>query len=968
MDTPSRSPSSSGSIGRKTTIPTQGKSQKGKERETVMEIPQAVQGKGKQRRDHAKKKLATAWTGKKYNPDTHFVADTGRILKRTDITKPPSSESSSSEFGSEFNPEEKKISLGRVNTPRPIEKLPVPQRDDSEHPISVTAKRLQEAFDNEKTYWSTKFAKDEVFQDKVTDFLNSRDQLIEEIGRGAHSKEVLEHKINQLGSKLALLFDAAEYNFEKGEVVWTKQTIDNSKKAGEAYAQPSKSANWLTSAVGIGKSTAFLAYTLASLGLLYTSVATGENPSATNTTIPELNATLPEAMSNSTELFDVTPGFQWMQAATYLSYSILQFAALPLVTALNAKWQSAAVARQTVDVGPQPPVKSDKLKKEDGSDGKLRAVKDIEQAIVDVQARISELEDVEVIEIAQSGGDDQVEDAQFDEDPKAKLTEFKNELTALRKELVIAGLYPQLNVLPEQSINRIRRIFANDAASVAGFLTSLGGLTVNTVTNSLIFAAVTEFLQVSTQIAQPYIYSLNHGKDAGSDQLKKLAKTYQIAALTGHTNLWADDGTIDPRKLDAAMKGPLKTVLDHLGGASGILEFDRKVYEQAMFANFVDAKEKITIHGQGAIEATFANMVTEFRKQKTPQTRFECLERFMNELECTGDIKTKVRETLRLYEANELSIAAAVDGDIEKLLGDKSPLTPDTKTMLQGALSAVQNPENKADLEQLNKLCKLKGQTESQTDTGSIPQTAQKAGQTASYILCGSAGQFVIKAVAGLTDAFVSMPVFNLTLAERQKIIHAIGMGAGGLSLLASVVALTGAISYQNNIAEKALQRQEITTKGIQGIAHAGVLHDTAFPVFNFDRMRSKVSVFDTLAAEPINKALLPTDPLKYVTEMRNLRSSSWSQMFTYNPLSVIKDVWQNGFPKGGSLELDPQDPEYPKKLQAHLDKVKESAEKELKKFADTYDGEAIESSFETDEENEYATYLKRMGITDIDV
>lgn len=687
------------------------------------------------------------------------------------------------------------------------------------------------ALREEKTKWSTRYPINPLFKKQIDDFRTARRSLFDEFHKDKIQGENFKKIIESLGTDLAVAYLMADASRQ-----WTPEFEKACMAGGNEYAKPSRWSFGLNAIPGIARSAAMLGLQMAKY------------------VHPEYAASITTA-----------------QAAVNVAYVVVQLYTIVYLPFWNASAQSDAVALQASH-GPRdtPDVKSDKLTKEDGTEGSLRKKKDIQQDIDNCDAKL-----------ATNPGD----------------ATLQAQRRNLELEAFTGELYRQLVVTNKSGDARAVRSFINLAASLLSAYNAAIGYTVPNandwpgqeifrtlaaevlplITNSTILAAL---------IAQPVLYYVMYTRGSGLDYMDKMATSFQIIAMTGKGNF--DDAKLNcaVAKLDKVTKGRIVLVQENL---KAVLEYDRKVYQSAMYALILKRS------GSGGfieLKKTFDSALSDaILHKKDPRSAY------LAELTRLGkqhtDIWPHIERISKLYFENEKSIELLAKGDLDALLkGIDSPLPFPTQQMLLGALKVAlggpeaANPENQAHYDRLSK---LKGHTESLCDIGSINQTAQKLGQALAWGVAGSSSFNALKTFGSAIQA-----ALMFTGEDYSAAIRGVALGVSSIQAVGSVFAMALGYSYQKFISKKALHRQRDKDKA--SMPNSGVMNR---PWIRMDRMQQQVTEYRTLAAHQIDKQDVEGLVLDYVSD-GSLIKDMVAQMgaVNLNPFKLAKYMQA----KGGKL------------------------------------------------------------------
>ncbi len=397
-----------------------------------------------------------------------------------------------------------------------------------------------------------------------------------------------------------------------------------------------------------------------------------------------------------------------------------------------------------------------------------------------------------------------------------------------------------------------------------------------------------EVLSWLTLVAQPCIYQYTQGVATAFDQENKLATQAQIMALTNLGQIVKGD-QVNPAGLDAAMKGSMKTRMEHFKAA---LEFDSKVYSEAMWSLLADEDHITTAQAATAVIAkddtgesleiscTFTGLSTAFAACKSPDERGALIGRLANARQLTDAKKRSLQVILELYEKNLVNIDHVGKNNLEALLGPGSTLPPQSQVMLGGALRYAMVPkhlpttdsrhdsvqkylksaEGRKDAEMDDLLATKKGQVERFTNTAGVNQATQKIGQTYAWGLAGSGGPTTIKALTTLVSEVLRMMGGYQDIGLNRAALG-VKLAGNAVSIVGSAAGIFLGYAYHKYILLKNLHRQRDVKLKIPSVANSAVLsvqNRDFMTLLSMDRLRGQVTNYGTLAAERIPEAALP--------------------------------------------------------------------------------------------------------------
>lgn len=482
------------------------------------------------------------------------------------------------------------------------------------------------------------------------------------------------------------------------------------------------------------------------------------------------------------------------------------------------------------------------------------------------------------IESVTSGGTPEVSDA------------LHKAVVKMRFERMQVVRYRMLNVLSNQAIARDLRT----AFFMGSTLTQLSGQVASYVTGNddhSLLASSTFFLT----LIQTIVYAVHYPKATGLDALNKLATQFQIIAMTGPGNFLITEEetdpktgkktikrTVDTKKLDKVVQGPLKVRLDTIGL---LLKFDQSVYKAAVVGWLLFGDKPQTLNNDDAdtvkvvlpgtqeekeIPCTYTALADEFGQLKTSEARKAFVDQVASQRPRAAENKGKIDRNLKLYEDNEYSLANA--RDMSALLGEGSKLPEETRVMFLRSLGfIVRGPKGrqigtpKQLLAADRKLFEKAGNIERKSDKNF--QTPQKLGQALAWLFAGTTGFLGLKSIMNLA---VELAILRGELTQKAADALAADILAG--KAIVNVVALASLIfalglnhAYHDYIAQKALQRQDAAAGGGVSIVNApeqtlrgGIWEEFLAMIGRPDAREEEITGYDTLVGTQLPKADWP--------------------------------------------------------------------------------------------------------------
>jgi hypothetical protein len=379
------------------------------------------------------------------------------------------------------------------------------------------------------------------------------------------------------------------------------------------------------------------------------------------------------------------------------------------------------------------------------------------------------------------------------------------------------------------------------------------------------------------------------------------------------------------------VRGSRKTRFEQLAAAH---RFDQLVYKQALLTFLIDPHEiddlaapvasykpasiDQEVHGQGLgdtwVPRTFACMTRIFDKCSHEDQRRALLEDWAKSVHLPFDDLARARAILALFETNEKAIRALANADLITLLSARMPLLPPraARTLI-GAVSYAGVPLTApewtpddhgqafarwqatviSDLyatwkREDRRLAMLKGNAVKFSNIQSSAQAGNKLGQAFAAFVAGSAAPPLLKMimVVAADSTLVAGNVSPAAVAAAASI----KLTGGVMTWIGCMFAVGLAFAYYKFIALKNLQLQDMEARGIQEVAHAGVIEHRTREFFTWINMRAylrpegwaaHVNDFTTISAARISEDHLPKRPMVFANEV-NLAQLTWQQMFAF--------------------------------------------------------------------------------------
>lgn len=507
-----------------------------------------------------------------------------------------------------------------------------------------------------------------------------------------------------------------------------------------------------------------------------------------------------------------------------------------------------------------------------------------------------------------------------------------------RFERMQTVLYRMLNVLSNQAIARDLRT----AFFMGSTLTQLSGQVAEYVTGNDGSLLASDALQGFLTLVQTLVYAVHYPKATAWDGLNKLATQFQIIAMTGPGNFLEKDGkTIDPKKLDKVVTGPVQARVSTI---ESLLKFDKTVYEGAVLAWLLlgdkpqtldnDRADKVHVLLPGAREAkeircTYAALSAEFGELKTTADRKAFVDQIAEQRPRAMKNKEKIDRNLELYEANEVNLENK--RNMSKLLDERTSMLPDkTREMFLRSLGfVVKTPMQIGTRKELlradRKVFEKAGEIEMKSDKNFQP--SQKLGQALAWFVAGTTGFLALRSIMNLA---VELAIVHGELTQKAADALAADILAGKvttniISLASLIFALGLNHAYQDYIAQKALQRQNAAALGGASVVnaplptlHGGIWQEFLAVIGREDAREEEVTGYETLVGTPIPKNDWPKEMHKFLRPMPIMETMA-EQMFATDLKS-----WPAYFKeKHGELEGKTADA-LEKDMQKHLKELRD--------------------------------------------
>lgn len=791
---------------------------------------------------------------------------------------------------------------------------------------------FDKVYDEEKKHWSNRYADDPIFRGLIDRYVQARAHVRALKQSSTLSVKQIDELNEKLGTSLAIAFGLARQTVDGADskIDWTDETHMRAAAAGKVYGQSSVLSNLLTQLPGLARGGLNMALDLASM---YDPENQCQYQMA-KTLVDGLYVTAQAYLAVMVPLWNAgwqplnvagqaQKGPPWQPAVVSSKLTGEDGNAAPIVAAkvVKQQWELLhKVIALTVRQNPDEKTREKILRLRDNLT--LHRSIAIQQAS-DLQARPggAGTQKAECVRLGQEAAllGDMVSnlDKSLQEDGTPDTMLFEKHRKLLIEDRSMGMLYGQLNVMRSAGHVRTVRNVLNGLSTATSLASSvktaigtaqqiaagvslayspeaapgaMGNGTLPDVVNvpcnpseHVGFDAATIAVDAVTfglNLTQVLAYSFAYGDACGDDYLGKLATQFKIIGASGLGNFTDDAGEVIPKRLDAAMKGPISLRVDNI---KKILEHQNSVALMALLGNKLKSDP----------ECDLQESLRQFKQCKDAAERKKLVSAWG--LAEDRDAMANLADHERMN--NCLALQGA--GELNELLNSRD-LPESFRTVFKGSLKLAAGSTNAADADSDNALSDLFGEAKKFEDLESVLQSAQKYGQQFAVVVAGSGSPQALKALGTLIGLGL-MASGKFDSASLTRVAAGLRAGILSISLLGSLVGIGLGYGYHKPIALKNAQRAE--HEGETTFPNSGVLKRGWFKYFgliNWDRIADRLSDFKAPSGKTLSSSAIPIKGanLRKATREQiwatglNSRSfaSKWFKFFGVRPGKLASD------------------------------------------------------------------------------